>query len=97
MKPGKNNGGNGGFVETSGKINLQMSGLVDAAAPHGIAGTWLMDPADVTINGSADTGVSSGPTYTPGGGTAEANILASEIVTSLNAGTNVTITTGGDG
>ena len=105
------NGGNGGFVETSGHQLLSLTdangnnGRVDASAPKGVAGTWLLDPADVTICSTtvncpsgvaADNGVQGSPTYTPTGGVAESQILASEIDTALNAGTNVTITTGGD-
>jgi filamentous hemagglutinin family protein len=105
------NSGNGGFVETSGHELLSLTnakgntGSVDASAPKGTPGTWLLDPADVTIcsttgncpNGVvADNGVQGSPSYTPTGSVAESQILASEIVTALNAGTNVSITTGGD-
>lgn len=43
-------GGDGGFVETSGKKYLGcMTGHVDALAPRGREGEVLMDPATVTI------------------------------------------------
>ena len=41
-------GGNGGHVETSG-VTLAVSGSVTTLARNGAAGTWLLDPADLTI------------------------------------------------
>lgn len=46
-------GGDGGFVETSGKVRLGFSGAVDASAPNGANGTLLLDPLNVAID---DTG-----------------------------------------
>ena len=43
-------GGDGGFVETSGKQVLQVFGNVDAGAAHGKGGTWLLDPNNISIN-----------------------------------------------
>ncbi|WP_434687480.1 filamentous hemagglutinin N-terminal domain-containing protein [Pseudanabaena minima] len=51
------NGGNGGFVETSGKnyLNIQNA-TVDAAAPKGSIGNWLLDPFNIIVqNGGAAT------------------------------------------
>jgi filamentous hemagglutinin family protein len=47
-------GGNGGYVEVSGE-NLDFSGIVDRSAPHGAAGTLLLDPAIVNIDDIAGT------------------------------------------
>lgn len=47
---GGSRGGNGGMVETSGE-RLDFTGLtVKAGAPLGFAGTWLLDPQDLTIS-----------------------------------------------
>jgi hypothetical protein len=42
--------GDGGFVETSGKLNLDARGSVDASAPNGRAGTWLLDPTNIVVD-----------------------------------------------
>ena len=46
-------GGAGGFVETSG-YRLDVNGIVvDASAPKGRRGLWLLDPADIEIGTGA--------------------------------------------
>ncbi len=47
-------GGNGGFAEVSGKQSLEFNGTANLTAPHGIWGTLLLDPSDITIDGSND-------------------------------------------
>jgi filamentous hemagglutinin family protein len=49
-------GGNGGFVEISGKVSLAFDGAVNVAAPLGSAGTVLFDPRDGTFQAAAGTG-----------------------------------------
>jgi filamentous hemagglutinin family protein len=51
-------GGNGGFVESSSKGVLDFEGLADLRAPHGAAGTLLLDPSDINIQfGDTSQGV----------------------------------------
>src|SRR6185503_1239952 len=53
-------GGNGGLIETSGHW-LDVAGIkVNAGAPNGKPGTWLLDPADVTI-GALTSGMPVAP------------------------------------
>ncbi|MBO9537056.1 YDG domain-containing protein [Herbaspirillum sp.] len=88
-------GGNGGFVETSSRNNLQAAGSVDAAAFRGYAGTWLLDPLNVTIGTVTGSGTWSGSVFTP---TASgATISATDIQNALNAGMAVSVTTGASG
>ena len=42
--------GNGGFVEVSGKQNLDYQGSVNTLAPFGKTGTLLLDPQNITVN-----------------------------------------------
>lgn len=93
-------GGNGGFVETSGKISLDTTGSsVNASAPQGQPGMWLLDPFDITIQALATSNVTpSGANpnvFTPINTPAIVNV--SDIEAALQGGTSVTITTGTTG
>lgn len=46
---GSPTGGDGGFVEVSGKQNLIYNGRVDASAINGTPGTLLLDPTNIEI------------------------------------------------
>lgn len=96
-------GGNGGLVETSGKWLDLGTSLVEAHSPKGLAGTWLIDPFNVSIQDNPDqngayTSAGGTDTWTPSG---SPSVVASggvgSIADRLDAGTNVTITTTGGG
>ena len=78
-------GGDGGFVETSGKESLTVSGTV-------VSGIWLLDPNNITIQATgADTNVTGNPDFVT---TDDSGIVTTgSIETALNAGTSVTVTT----
>ncbi|TXT21917.1 MAG: hypothetical protein FD138_3923, partial [Planctomycetota bacterium] len=94
--------GDGGLIETSSHGQLILSGSGDASAANGHAGTWLLDPYNVTIRHTlSGVGVDDNaqlPNFTPTGSGSEVTDTAIEA--QLNAGTNVVISTanasGGD-
>ena len=93
---GGDNGGDGGFVETSGKNILTAVGEVDASSPLGAAGAWLLDPNNITIQtAGSDTNVTGNPNFTTTNNTAIVTVAS--IQNALNAGTSVTVTTGASG
>lgn len=49
---GAPNGGDGGFVETSGKEELHATGTVDLTSEKGKSGTYLLDPNAILIYGN---------------------------------------------
>ena len=83
--------GNGGFVETSGKRALDIGGArVDASAPNGSNGQWLLDPYDVTIvHGSTESNL-GGSLFNPAYSSSIGDV---QINAALNAGTDVYIQT----
>jgi filamentous hemagglutinin family protein len=86
-------GGNGGLIETSGRRSLDVSGArVNAGAANGVAGTWLLDPGNITLS-NAPTTVGTLPLFAPGA--IDSNINIADLVATLDSGTNVTITTAG--
>ncbi len=88
--------GDGGFVETSGREILVVTGTVDASSPWGVGGMWLLDPNNITINATADANASSSGVNPVVWDTTDdtAVVTVTSILTSLNAGTSVTIQTG---
>ena len=73
---GGSQGGNGGLVETSSHGLLDINGILVATnADHGTSGTWLLDPANVTISVGADSSYTNlANTFTPDSGAASSNI-----------------------
>ncbi|MEF7614418.1 YDG domain-containing protein [Aquincola sp. MAHUQ-54] len=90
-------GGDGGLVETSGGwLDARPAAVSVQAAAGGRAGTWLIDPFDITISDSAsDIGVGTGPVFESTG--ASATLSTASIETALQQGNSVTITTGAGG
>lgn len=93
-------GGDGGFIEYSGKQYLDVAGDGRAEARYstGKPGLCLFDPADVNIiqAGANTNGAFSGgnpDTWNPSA--SPSTLLTSSILTRLNAGTSVTVTTSG--
>lgn len=88
------NGGNGGFVETSGKHYLDVAGIhVNTSAPNGVTGNWLLDPTDITIiHGTATGGATFPGAIFDNGGGLTATLNDFDINTALLT-TNVTINT----
>ncbi|MEO0535216.1 MAG: filamentous hemagglutinin N-terminal domain-containing protein [Cyanobacteria bacterium P01_A01_bin.123] len=80
--------GDGGFVETSGAQRLTVANTAEVAtrAMNGVWGTWLLDPADLTVGATGTASAATG-TNLPAG---DSTIAASNVVTSLD-GTNVTL------
>ena len=98
---GGSEGGNGGFVETSSRAYLEVAGArVDASAPRGAVGEWLLDPRNVQIEDlPTDGGSFSGgdpDIFTPdatGTPTGPAIVDRNTIQAALNSGTSVTVKT----
>lgn len=75
--------GDGGFIETSGDIvSIGDRSSIQANAPQGKAGQWLIDPVDITIS---DDGTDQSEDGT--------NIKTSFINNTLQNGSNVTLNT----
>ncbi len=87
--------GNGGQIETSGHW-LNVDGIVvNASAPNGTAGSWLLDPADVIIQAGTSNDVLTAGVYEPTSGSGASTIDVAALITALagGAGTDITITT----
>lgn len=79
--------GDGGFIETSGDVvRIGEHSSIQANAPQGKAGQWLIDPVDITIS---DDGTDQSEDGT--------NISTSYITNTLGNGTSVTLDTHRDG
>jgi filamentous hemagglutinin family protein len=93
-------GGNGGFVETSGQRVLQTSASVDTSAAKGQTGQWLLDPNSITIgSGSpplAPDNAAADPLVFTGSAT-DSYIDQATLNTALNGKSNVRIVTSGAG
>jgi filamentous hemagglutinin family protein len=90
-------GGNGGEIETSGPT-LDTTGIaINAAAPQGTAGQWLLDPTmvEITSNTGASGTTTSGSSPEVISGTTTSYISPATIDAALDGGTSVTVETSG--
>ena len=87
-------GGNGGFIETSGLRNLEIQGSPDVAAPQGQAGTWLIDPNNITIHVSVSSNMTANPFTSTNDG---AFLSVADLTTALASGATVRVVTGTGG
>jgi|GEM_PF-2291479 len=71
-------GGNGGFIETSGLKGFEILNTPDITAVAGTGGTWLIDPLNLSITteaSSSQTGIGSqGNAFSPTGANAKLNV-----------------------
>ncbi|NTU45335.1 MAG: filamentous hemagglutinin N-terminal domain-containing protein [Chlorobiaceae bacterium] len=94
------NSGDGGRIETSGHWLDVEGSKGGASALNGSSGLWLFDPYNVTIAGSADAGGGWGganPNIWTPNASGSTILSTGQLLTSLNAGTSVTVTTTGGG
>jgi filamentous hemagglutinin family protein len=90
-------GGAGGFIETSALGALSLAGIaVDAGAPAGRQGTWLIDPYDLTIGTTTNNGTFLNGVWIPNPGVAAATLDAAALSTALT-NTDVVLSTAGPG
>jgi uncharacterized repeat protein (TIGR03803 family) len=79
-------GGNGGFVETSG-ATVALSRGPDLAAPLGKGGTWLIDPVDITITSTIPDAITFKGSIADSGSNPYAELIRAGINSSLYYGT----------
>ncbi len=84
--------GNGGFVETSGKLGLDVTRGPDVRAPNGQGGTWLLDPNDLIVDvGSSLVNNNGQPQFFTLG---ESSVIGVDLINlQLDGGSNVFLTT----
>lgn len=82
-------GGDGGFVETSGKQFLSVAGAkVDTRAAQGKTGLWLLDPNNIDIISGVTLNVTGAPNFvSPGAG----NLAVGDLLSALSS-SNVSVT-----
>lgn len=90
-------GGDGGFVEVSGKQQFIYAGQSDRRAPNGKSGTLLLDPdADIMISSAVDASITttgSPVTIEPTAAAANVSTLPAQTLLTELASGDVTITT----
>ncbi|NET61332.1 MAG: hypothetical protein F6K47_35955 [Symploca sp. SIO2E6] len=91
--------GDGGFVETSGLQELEITTTPDVGASLGSGGEWLIDPYNIEIvpAGNAPVNVDTANPFTFTATGNNAQIPVNLILDALTGGSSVTLTTSGGG
>ncbi|MCG3175158.1 MAG: hypothetical protein MOGMAGMI_00080 [Candidatus Omnitrophica bacterium] len=90
--------GDGGFIETSSREDLEVATMPDVSALNGVGGTWLLDPRNVDISAATVGGAFAGgnpDVFTPTAN--NATVSATTVNSALDAGISVFINTGNSG
>src|SRR5919202_384876 len=89
-------GGNGGFIETSGRQKLEITTTPNVTGPSGLGGNWLIDPNNIEIvAGGGNTSINAANPFVSTNDTAQLGVNL--ILAALTGGANVTVTTGTGG
>ncbi len=87
--------GNGGFVETSGHY-LEAFATLDISSANGKAGSWLLDPYNITIDNTTNINNTGTPNFTPNGNNSVVDVTEINAVLDLD-GTVIVATAGAGG
>ncbi len=85
-------GGDGGFVEVSGKQYLDFQGTVNTTAVNGATGTLLLDPTDIYISNSLDNNITSSSPFSAVSPLPSSDLNINTLLAALNL-SNVIVTT----
>src|SRR5581483_432128 len=85
-------GGNGGFVETSGhELHIAANAHVVTKAPHGKTGAWLLDPDKIVIANGGTTTIPPDGTLPVGQDPGATDTIAPATIIAALGSTNVTL------
>src|SRR5690606_38276482 len=86
-------GGDGGFVETSGKRGFSVKNAPSISAENGKWGHWLIDPNTITVTSDGGSLDANGEFTSK----SDSKVSGQDIVAVLSGGGDVTLTTGEGG
>lgn len=89
---GGSEGGNGGFIETSGLKGFEILNTPDITAVAGTGGTWLIDPFSIVISENSSNINTNGTPFTS---TGTATLRNETLTAALTNGSRVIVQTGG--
>ena len=90
-------GGDGGFVEVSGKNHLIFEGTANLLAPQGKAGVLLLDPTNISISSGGNSNVTGSSPYAPASDDATSVLNVTTLQNALALGNVIVQTRAGGG